>query len=59
MKKYSETEYVRHADKYAPTKTLTVRSTLAPWVDEELKTCMAHRDEMKRAAIKSGDYLKE
>lgn len=27
------------ADKHAPTKT--VRSTPAPWLDEELKSCMA------------------
>lgn len=44
-------------DKHAPLKKVTVRTVNAPWIDEELKKCMADRDRIKRAAIKSGDLL--
>lgn len=42
-------------DKHAPLKKFTVRSTYAPWLDEEIKHLMSNRDTLKCAAVKSGD----
>ena len=41
-------------DKYTPVKKLTVRTVKAPWIDEELKNCMAERDGPKGVTNKSG-----
>lgn len=41
-------------DKHAPVRRLTVKSLRCPWVDEELKDCMAQRREAKEAANRSG-----
>ena len=41
-------------DKHAPVKKLTVRTVKAPWIDEELKSCMVERDGAKGVANKSG-----
>lgn len=43
-------------DKHAPVKKLTVKTVKAPWIDEELKKCMADRDRTKRAAMNSGNH---
>jgi hypothetical protein len=32
----------------APVEKLTVRTVEAPWIDEELKSCVAERDGAKR-----------
>ena len=41
-------------DKHAPIKKCTVRTVKAPWLDEELKTCIKERDLLKQSAIVSG-----
>lgn len=40
-------------DKHAPIKKLNVRTVKAPWIDEELKSCMVGRGEVKGVANKS------
>lgn len=40
-------------DKHAPVRRLTVRAARCPWVDEELKECMAQRNEAKEVAKRS------
>lgn len=41
-------------DKHALIKKLTARSIKDPWVDEELKTLMAERDDTKDVVSRSG-----
>ena len=41
-------------DKHAPVRKLTVRAVRAPWVDDELKECMAQRGDAKGVAKRSG-----
>lgn len=41
-------------DKQAPLKKLTVRTVRAPWVDKELKRCMAERDKARVVASMCG-----
>ena len=41
-------------DKHATVKKRTARTVKAPWIDEELKNCMAERDGAKGMADKSG-----
>ena len=45
-------------DKFAPIKTIQVRSKYAPWLDDETKTVMAERDKAQQAAAKSEDQEK-
>ena len=40
-------------DRHAPIKKRTVRTSKSPWIDDELKNCMAERDEAKGIANKS------
>lgn len=40
-------------DRHAPINKLTVRSVKSPWIDYELRNCMAERDEAKVIANQS------
>jgi hypothetical protein len=41
-------------DKHVPVKKLTGRTVKAPWIDEELKSCMVERDGAKGVDNTSG-----
>ncbi len=41
-------------NKHAPVRKLTVRNTMSPWLDQELKAHMMERNRAKTEAIKSG-----
>ena len=45
-------------NKHAPVKKKTVRSTTAPWLDNELRQHMTQRNNVKAEAIKSNDAAK-
>lgn len=42
-------------DRHAPLKKFSVRSTFSPWLDNDIKTLLMKRDDLKRTAVRSGD----
>lgn len=42
------------ADRHAPIKKCTVKTVEAQWIDDEVRNCMANRNNVKRKAIESG-----
>ena len=45
-------------DKFAPIRTIQVRSKYAPWLTQEVKSVMAERDRAQKAAAMSRDQEK-
>lgn len=45
--------FMRVANNHAPLKKFTVKAKSAPWVDTELRSLMAQRDEAKKVAVLS------